>query len=420
MEREPIDGASVPCPISSQFSRSCRLGRALSLAGAGFIGSLALTSFGAAIVPATGAGASNPASLNCGTLEILGTDGNTYQFSEFTTGNATRGPNIDAGGAVAYGGNLAANNFTVAQNLSPLATTSLTALVGGNESGQFNIQKGSVVVAGTASGPINLNGGTGTTKTVGGGAGTIPFSFSSIGTALAGCSNNYGPNGTTTLGTVTQLNPGFSTLGFYGTGQTNVFDLTTDQLAGVQKIDFSVPAHSTTLVELTPSTDFSGSLNLAAISGNIYYGCPTTAPGAGNSLWNSGNCGSQPSANENTTTIDVERDNTVWNLPPNSFPASDTLTVEGWQGTIVAPDQSVTLDSDGQFDGSIFAASISGGEQTNDDPFGGTMPTCYDPLPAALGEGLPIAMGGLALLALAGVVLYRRRPSAVIDPSTGD
>ena len=169
------------------------------------MGSLGLTSFGATILPVAEAGASNPASLNCGTLEVTGTDGNTYQFSEFTTGNATRGPNIDAGGAVAYGGNLAASNFTVAQNISPPAT-SLTALVGGNETGQLNLQKGSLVVAGTASGPANLNGGAGTAKTVGGGAGTIPFSFSSIGTALAGCSNNYGPNGTTTLGTVTQLN----------------------------------------------------------------------------------------------------------------------------------------------------------------------------------------------------------------------
>jgi choice-of-anchor A domain-containing protein len=413
MEREAMDQAAAPPSKSPDSSRTRRPGRgrrALWWAGAGAIGSLGLTSFGTVVLPTTEAGASNPASLNCGTLEISGTDGNTYQFSEFTTGNATRGPNIDAGGAVAYGGNLAASNFTVAQNISPPATA-LTALVGGNETGQLNLQKGSLVVAGTASGPINLNGGTGTAKTVGGGAATIPFSFSSIGTALAGCSDNYGPNGTTALGTVTQLNPGFSTLGLYGTGQSNVFELTTDQLAGVQKIDFSVPAHSTTLVEITPSSDFSGSLNLSAMSGNIYYGCPAAAPGAGNSLWNSGNCGSQPSANENTTTIDVERDNTVWNLAPGLFPTSDTLTVVGWQGTIVAPNQAVTINSNGQFDGSIFAASISGGGQTNDDPFGGNMPTCFDPVPA-LGEGLPIAMGGLALLAFAGIVLHRRRPSA--------
>ena len=95
------------------------------------------------------------------------------------------------------------------------------------------------------------------------------------------------------------------------------------------------------------------------------------------------------------------------------FPTSDTLTVIGWQGSIVAPNQAVTLNSNGQFDGSIFAASISGGGQTNFDPFGGTAPSTADPLPA-LSEGLPIAMGGLAVLGFAALMVRRRkgRPSA--------
>ena len=142
----------------------------------------------------------------------------------------------------------------------------------------------------------------------------------------------------------------------------------------------------------------------AAIRGlrrDIDYGCPTAPPGSGNTLWNNGNCGSQPSPNENTSTIDVERDNTVWNLSPSLFPSTDSLTVMGWQGTIVAPNQAVTINSNGQFDGSIFAASISGGGQTNDDPFGGTMPSTANPLPA-LAEGLPLEIGGLAVLGLAG------------------
>ena len=388
--------------------------RGLRLAGVGLLGTLGLAAggLGAAVLPATGAGASNPASLDCGTLVVSGTDGNNYQFTEFTTGNATRGANIDSGGSVAYGGNLTASNFTVGQNITTSAATN-TAFVGGNETGQLNMDDGSVVVAGTASGPINLNQ-SGATQTVGGGASTIPFSFTSIGSALATCADNYGPNATTTAGTITQLNPSYSTLGFSATGSVNVFNVTTDQLVGVNKIDFSVPSGSTTLVEVTPSADFNGSLNLNAISGNIYYGCPAAAPSAANTLWNSGNCGSQPSANENSTTIDVERDNTVWNLSPSLFPSTDTLTVTGWQGTIVAPDQAVTLDSNGQFDGSIFAASISGGEQTNFDPFGGTMPSSSNPLPA-LPEGLPIELGGLAVLGLGGLALrrHRRRSGAV-------
>lgn len=384
-----------------------RLG--LRVAGAGLLGTLGLAAGGlaAVVLPAAGAGATNPASLTCGTLVVSGTDGNSYQFTEFTTGNASRGPNIDSGGSVAYGGNLTATNFTVAQNITPSAGTP-TAIVGGSEAGQLNLQKGSAIVAGTAGGPVNLNGGTGTTKTVDGGASTIPFSFSAIGTALAACSQNYGPNATTTLGTITQLNPSFSTLGFYGTGSVNVFDVSTDQLVGVNKIDFSVPSGSTTLVEVTPSPDFNGSLNLSGISGNIYYGCPTSPPNAGNTLWNNGNCGNQPTGNENATAIDVERDNTVWNLAPNLFPSADTLTVTGWQGTIVAPNQTVTLNSNGQFDGSILAASISGGGQTNFDPFGGTMPSTANPLPA-LPEGLPIEIGGVAVLGLAGLTVLRRR-----------
>jgi choice-of-anchor A domain-containing protein len=368
---------------------------------------LASGSFGLAVLPETVAGAINPASLNCGTLVITGTDANNYQFTEFTTGNATRGSNIDSAGSVAYGGNLGATNFTTAQNITP-SVSSLTTIVGGNETGQLNVQRGSAVVAGTAGGPINLNGGSGTTKTTGGGASTIPFSFSSIGSALATCSNGYGPNATATLGTITQLNPSFSTLGFYGTGSVNVFNVSTDQLAGVNKIDFSVPAGSTTLVQLTPSSDFTGSLNLSGINGNIFYGCPTQPPGAGNTLWNNGNCGSQLSANENSTSIDVERDNTVWNLAPSQFPSGDTLSVQGWQGTVVAPSEAVTLNGNGQFDGSIFAASISGGGQTNFDPFGGTMPASADPLPA-LSEALPLALGSLGLVGIAGIVLVRRR-----------
>lgn len=388
----------------------------LRLVGAGLLGALALTaaSFGGALLPDAVAGATTPASLNCGTLVISGTDGNNYQFTEFTTGNATRGSNIDSGGSVAYGGNLAATNFTVAQNFTPPLAPTPTALVGGNETGQLNLDKGSLIVAGTASGPINLNGGAGTGKTVGGGASSLPFSFSSIGSALAACSNNYGPNGTTTTGTITQLNPSYSTLGFYGTGSVNVFNITTDQLAGVNKIDYGVPAGSTTLVEVTPSADFNGSLNLSGINGGIYYGCPTSPPNAGNSFWNSGNCASpatQPQGNDNTSTLGIERDNTVWNLAPSLFPTSDTLTVEAWQGTIVAPNQAVTLDPNNAFNGSIFAASLNGtsngSEQTNFDPFGGTMPSTADPLPA-LSEGMPIAMAGLAVLGFAGLMVRRR------------
>jgi MYXO-CTERM domain-containing protein len=184
----------------------------------------------------------------------------------------------------------------------------------------------------------------------------------------------------------------------------------------VNKIDFSVPTGSTTLVDVTPSADFSGSLNLSAINGNIDYGCPSAAPSGANALWNSGNCGSQPTGNENSSTIDVERDNTIWNLAPGLFPTTDTLTVEGWQGTIVAPNQAVTINSNGQFEGSLFAESLSGGGQTDYDPFGGAMPSTADPLPA-LAEGLPIESGGLAVVGFVGLASIRRRRARAGSPA---
>jgi choice-of-anchor A domain-containing protein len=344
---------------------------------------------------------------------ITGTDANTYQFSEFTTGSATRS-NSDAGGSVAYGGGLTASNWTVGQNITPPASQ-LTTLVGGNETGQLNVQKGSAVITGTA-GTVNLNQ-SGATKTIGGGAGTLPFSFSSIGSALTTCSNNYGPNGSTTAGTVAGVgfsSPYTAVLGFWGTGSVNVFSVTADQLAAAQRLDFSVPASSTNLIEVQPSADHATSLSLSGISSGIYYGCPNDAPTPTN--WSTGNCGSQPSANDNTSAIGQERDNTVWNFAPSLFGSGYALTIGAWQGTVVAPAAAVTLSNNGAFEGSIFTASLSGSEQSDFDPFGygQPIPNTVDPLPA-LPEGLPIAMGGLALLGFAGLVLRRRgrRPAAV-------
>jgi choice-of-anchor A domain-containing protein len=323
------------------------LGRhALCRGTASLLGALGLAGFGVAVLPTVAAGASYPASLDCGTLQVNGTDGNSYQLNQFTSGNA-----------------------------------------------------------------VADNGSGWTAKPFGSDGSGAPFNFSSIGSALAGCSDDYGANGTTRTGTVTQLDPNSSTLGFYGTGTTNVFDVTTDQLAGVHRIDFSVPPDSTTLVDVTPSADFSGALDLSALNGNIDFGCPTTAPNSGtNFQWNNGNCGSEPLANENTSTIDVERDNTVWNFSPSLFPASDIITVDGWQGSIVAPDETVNLGSRGPFDGSIFCKRIYGNGHCNHDPFRGRVPRCpHDPYPPpVLAEGTPIAFGGVALAGFGGLVLYRR------------
>jgi choice-of-anchor A domain-containing protein len=300
--------------------RRCNQARTrFSLAGVGLLGALTLTVGSFATGPVTSAGATNPASLNCGTLEISGTDSQTYQFSEFTTGDASRSGS-DAGGSAAYGGMLTANNWSVGNGITPPAGQ-LTTLIGGNETGQLNVNKGSAVVAGTAGGPVNLNQ-SGAGKTIGGGAGTLPFSFSAVGAALASCSNNYGPSSGSATGTVNGVgfsSPFTAVLGFWGMGSVNVFTVTADQLAAAQRLDFSVPAGSTDLIEVQPSADHLASLSLSGINSGIFYGCPNTSPTAAS--WSNGNCGSQPSEGDNASTIGQERDNTVWNFAPMSFPS---------------------------------------------------------------------------------------------------
>jgi choice-of-anchor A domain-containing protein len=385
-----------------------RVGAGLRMAGTGLLGTLSVAVASFAVGPVTRAAATTPATLNCGTLEISGTDSHSYQVSEFTTGDAARS-NADTNGSVAYGGNFTASNWSVGNGITT-AAGQLTALVGGNETGQLNINNGSAVMAGSAGGPVNLNQ-SGATKTLGGGAGSLPFSFSSIGSALTACSNNYGPSAGSTTGTVNGVgfsSPFTAVLGFWSTGDVNVFTVTADQLAQAQRLDFSVPAGSTNLIEVQPSADHPTSLNLSGISSGIFYGCPNSTPTAAN--WSNGNCGSQPGENDNTSAIGRERDDTVWNFAPMSFASNYDLTIGAWQGTVVAPSVALTLADNGNFNGSLFVATLSGNEQSGFDPFGSgePIPATVDPLPA-LSEGLPIAMGGFALVGFAGLLVWRRR-----------
>jgi choice-of-anchor A domain-containing protein len=375
-----------------------------TLAGAGALAGVAASG---ALLPGV-AGAVNPPAFNCGTLEVNGTSTGPYQFTEFTSGNASRSGS-DSGGGAAYGGNLTASNFTYGQGPGfTIPKTQDALVVGGSETGQVNMQAGSAVTAGTAGGPINMNSG-GTNQS-GVGAAGLPFSFSTVGSELSACSTNYGPSATSTTGVVAGVgfsSPFTAVLGFFGTGGVNVFTVTADQLAAAQRVDFSVPAGSTNLINVTFSSDHPTSLNLTSLSSGIFYGCPTDTPSPTN--WSNGNCGSQPSAGDNTSTIGQERDGTVWNFSPSLFPPAYALSFVSWQGTVVAPAAAVTLSS-GQFDGGVFAASLTGGEQTNFDPFGDgePIPSGVQPLPQ-LSEGLPIALGGLSVLGLGGVLLRRRR-----------
>ena len=63
------------------------------------VGGLVGVAVSGALLPGV-AGATNPPAFNCGTLEVNGASSGPYQFTEFTTGNASRSGS-DSGGAAA-------------------------------------------------------------------------------------------------------------------------------------------------------------------------------------------------------------------------------------------------------------------------------------------------------------------------------
>jgi choice-of-anchor A domain-containing protein len=375
---------------------------ALRLGGASLVGALSLTSvsFLGATLPVGVAGAIIPSTINCGTLLIPGTgsfSGTNFQFTEFSTGSSTRDNgtvNGSSDGAVAYGGALstftATPNFTASSSLSQPASQP-TVVIGGSEAFNLVAATGSVLVGGAASGPIVVNQTGATSKTNVGVAG-LPFSFPNVQTDLSTCSTSYGPTTTTPGGIVVSG----TSLQLSGTGPTNVFTLPIADLSGITTIEFDVPAGSTTLINVT-APGGAQALSLTGVAG-IEYGC--------NAAFTSG-CVA-PTNEDNTSTIGAERDDTVWNFAPASFPANSTIKLDAWQGTVVAPKAALTLNAGFNVCGSVFVSTITGAGNTKYCPFGGTMPSTANPIPA-LSEGLPVAIGGLAVLALGVVLLQRRR-----------
>jgi choice-of-anchor A domain-containing protein len=362
---------------------------------------LPAVSFVGATLPDSIAGAANASTITCGTLLVPGTgsySGTNFQFTEFTTGSATRDngtANGSSDGAVAYGGALntftSSPYFTAASALSPPASQP-TVVIGGTESYNLVAAEGSVLVSGGAVGPITLDQAGATLQQNVGAAG-LPFSFPSIQTDLATCSTNYGPNATTTMGTIAVSG---TSLQLKGTGSTNVFSLPSSDLSGITTTQFSVPSGSTTLINVTAAGG-AQTLSLMGVT-SIEYGCSAT--------FTSGCV--VPTTEDNTSVTGVERDDTVWNFAPASFPASSTITLDSWQGTVVAPRVALTLNAGFNVCGSVFVTTITGAGNTKYCPFGGTMPATANPLPA-LPEGLPIALGGMGALAVGGALLVRRR-----------
>ena len=181
-----------------------------------------------------------------------------FQFTEFTGSTATRS-NSDSSGRVAYGGNASLTSMGIGTSSAlPNDTNRLDLIAGANlttvNGGQ--VHHGSARYAGTL---------TMTSGTFGHPNGTLlqgapPFSFASEMTGLQTLSSSLAALSQTPGATITEVNPGFSTLQLVGTDVTrNVFNLTATQAANARSIRVRVPAGATTIINI-PNGSFTSQL----------------------------------------------------------------------------------------------------------------------------------------------------------------
>jgi choice-of-anchor A domain-containing protein len=101
--------------------------------------------------------------------------------------------------------------------------------------------------------------------------------------------------------------------------------------------------------------------------------------------------GTSFSSNTNFNASDYLNTHIIWN-----FIDATSLSFQGWHGTVLAADASVTNSS--AMEGTLYAASYIGNGELHDRPFAGTLPVAPVPEPASYGMLLPglLLVGGLA------------------------
>ena len=315
------------------------------------------------------------AQASCATLTT------PFQFTEFTGSTATRS-NSDSSGRVAYGGNASLTSIGIGSSGSlPNDTTRLDLIAGGNLSTTNGGQvfHGSALYAGTLNvTPANSFGHPNGTLA----QGAPPFSFAAELVGLQALSSSLAALSQTPGATITEVNPGFSTLQLVGTNaSSNVFDLTAAQATNARSIRVRVPVGATAIINI-PNTAFTSQL------------VETT-------FWDGAN---YVQVQDSTTpALEATRAATLWN-----FSAATSLSFSSinWGGTILAP-AATTAFNNGQLNGSLLTNVFNGSGQTHLHNFTGCLPpTVPNPV---VPEG-PIVFGAAAALAIAAALFALRRP----------
>jgi choice-of-anchor A domain-containing protein len=312
-------------------------------------------------------------------IDVLNATAASYNV--FLTGNMGSSSSrytSDSQGAVAAGGNVFVQDFAIA-NVANHAPNALTVggsldymrgtvgtvtingntVVGGNAA--FNPTSGGTTINGNLTVGGTINGAptkvTGTTTT-GGGPGVVPINFSATGNDLVSAANSLSALGGQIAGV---YNSSGHSLTFTGSNTVqDVFSVTAAQLAGISSgsLVISIPGSATAIINVSGS-------------GTVNFGAP-------------GNFGFNYNGLSNTHVL-------------FNFWQAGSLNMQSVNGSILAPLAAVSY-TNGQMNGSLMAASLSGNGQFNDAPFVGVAAA---PLPAAY----LLLLSGLAL-----VGAFARRP----------
>lgn len=252
-------------------------------------------------------------------------------YTEFVLGNGQRGSESE--GAIAYGGDLAANGMTVGTRLS--VATSFPSLVVNGTGGSFNLQAGSAYVR-SLTGYVNYNGG-------GRRLADPPIDMAAAFTDLRARSAAWTAAPATGTADVVDSQTTGTALGgnvlwLRGTdAQRNVFHVTPAQLRNIRATFIDVPAGATALIDVS-GTD-------VTIDGEVRYRSGSTFRQA-----------------DDTPVADAVK-RTVWNL---SDATSVTLnTGSAFGGTILAPGAAVYAQNVGHNNGQVIAASFRSNYETH-------------------------------------------------------